>query len=373
MLLLPILAFAEDSLTPEPQFKQWTRGFKLKRMDDQKSQIDKCKHWDVVFVGDSITQFFEAGAGRDVWKREFVDGKYKCLNLGISGDRTQNVLWRFDRGFLDGYTAKVFSLMLGPNNSGHREEQFESPADTIAGLKAIVERIRAKHPESKIVLNPIFPCGSNVNSKNRIRNEIVNSEIKKWADGKTVFWLDFNPQFVNADGTLAKAIQFDGMKLHIGKPGYEVWTANLKPLLEEIIEGKAVSPKPENTKVVMANMPFEKDLPQGVVEELRHEDLDSISTNRLSIVYGPCFYDSVVFGTKKAKNLVKKDGEDFLECVFPDAKPGNILWAAKFSGLFDGYFTRTVYLTVGEGPVRDAIVKFVKKRQPQAKIVFDVD
>jgi beta-glucosidase len=369
--LMSIMAFAEDSLTPEPQYKFWTRGFKLKRMDLQQSRIDKCKEWDIVFVGDSITQFFEESFGRKIWNREYVEGRFKGLNLGISGDRTQNVLWRFDRGFLDGYKAKVFTIMLGTNNTGHRPEEMESPCDTIAGIKAVIGRIRAKHPESKIILNAIFPCGADAKNRNRIRNEIVNREIKKFADGKSVFWLDFNAQLVNADGTLKDEIKFDRMRLHIGTPGYEVWAANLKPLLEEIIDGKAISSKPANPKALIAEIPVEKDIPQGVVESLRLEDLDLISTNRLSIVKGPCFYDAVVFGTRAAKNLVKKQGEDYLENIFPSATLGNLLWTAKYSGLFDGYFVRNIIVTIDEGPVRDAIIQYIKKRQPLAKIIID--
>jgi beta-glucosidase len=369
--LMSFMAFAEDSLTPEPQYKFWTRGFKLRRLDAQKSKIDKCKEWDIVFIGDSITQFFEESLGKKVWNREFVEGRYQGLNLGISGDRTQNVLWRFDRGFLDGYKAKVFTIMIGTNNTGHRPEEMESPGDTIAGIKAIIGRIRAKHPESKIILNAIFPCGADAKNRNRIRNELVNREIKKFADGKNIFWLDFNPQLLNEDGTLKEEIGFDRMRLHIGAKGYEVWAANLKPILEKLIDGKSVSTKIENPKANVAEIPVEADIPQDVVESLRIEDLDLISTNRLAIVKGPCFYETVVFGSKSPKGFVKEANKDYLENIFPSATLGNLLWVAKYSGLFDGYFARNIIVTIESGSVRDAIVKCIKKRQPQAKIIID--
>lgn len=46
---------------------------------------------EVVFLGDSITQGWES-EGKEVWARRFAPRK--ALNLGISGDRTQHVLWR---------------------------------------------------------------------------------------------------------------------------------------------------------------------------------------------------------------------------------------------------------------------------------------
>src|SRR5439155_24541811 len=46
---------------------------------------------DLVFLGDSITQGWE-GEGKDVWRKFY--GARKAANFGISGDRTQHVLWR---------------------------------------------------------------------------------------------------------------------------------------------------------------------------------------------------------------------------------------------------------------------------------------
>ena len=70
--------------------------------------------YDIEFIGDSITQGWE-GAGNNVWQ-EFY-GQRKCINMGVSGDRTQNVLWRFEQGQLDGIKAKVAVVMIGTNNS----------------------------------------------------------------------------------------------------------------------------------------------------------------------------------------------------------------------------------------------------------------
>ena len=53
----------------------------------------------MVMIGDSITQGWE-GAGKNVWE-EFY-GNRAALNLGIGGDRTQHVIWRFQNGNLNG-------------------------------------------------------------------------------------------------------------------------------------------------------------------------------------------------------------------------------------------------------------------------------
>src|SRR5580698_5989309 len=55
--------------------------------------------YDLEFIGDSITQGWE-GAGKSVWTD--LGAKYKIINFGVSGDRTEHVLWRFEQGQLEG-------------------------------------------------------------------------------------------------------------------------------------------------------------------------------------------------------------------------------------------------------------------------------
>ena len=50
---------------------------------------------DLIFIGDSITHAWE-NAGKAVRAKHFA--KRNSVNLGISGDRTQHVLWRLDNG-----------------------------------------------------------------------------------------------------------------------------------------------------------------------------------------------------------------------------------------------------------------------------------
>jgi len=71
-------------------------------------------NYDIEFIGDSITQGWE-GRGTNVWQ-EFY-GRRKTINFGVSGDRIQHVLWRFEQGQLDGIKARVAVVMIGTNNS----------------------------------------------------------------------------------------------------------------------------------------------------------------------------------------------------------------------------------------------------------------
>ena len=114
--------------------------------------------YDIEFIGDSITQGWE-GAGKNVWQ-EFY-GKRKCINMGVGGDQTQHVLWRFEQGQLDGIKAKVAVVMIGTNNSNNNRAGAEdySTADILEGVQAIVRQIQTRQPDTKIILLGIFPRG----------------------------------------------------------------------------------------------------------------------------------------------------------------------------------------------------------------------
>lgn len=186
----------------------------------------------VVFLGDSITRHW-CDTGKEQWKRYLDNETYRPVNLGVSGDRTDEVLWRIDDGCLDGYEAKCVVLMIGTNNTGHFKVEDESPEDTASGIAAILKRIRAKQPKAKIVLCAIFPRGAKPDDPNRKRNEAVNRRIRAFADGKGVLWLDFNKQFLTPDGELTREMAPD--LLHPGPQGYELWFKALKPYLDKAV------------------------------------------------------------------------------------------------------------------------------------------
>ena len=104
---------------------------------------------------------------------------------------------------------------------------------TLDDVLAAAKRIRAKHPESKIVLLPIFPRGAKPDDKARVGNGKVNEIIRTYADGKGVIWLDFNDRFLLPDGTLPKAMFPD--ELHPNKDGYRIWADAVLPVFRKVV------------------------------------------------------------------------------------------------------------------------------------------
>ena len=188
---------------------------------------------DVLFLGDSITDFWR-NRGKAVWDTNFAS--LKAANFGISADRTQHVLWRMQHGELDGLKPKAVVLMIGTNNTGKErngDQMRNTTPEAIEGVTAVVKGLRAKLPETKILLLAIFPRGQKGDS---IRDQIkeVNTAIAKLDDGKFVRFLDINQKFLEPDGTLSTEIMPD--LLHPSEKGYQIWAAAIKEPLAELMK-----------------------------------------------------------------------------------------------------------------------------------------
>lgn len=188
---------------------------------------------ELVFLGDSITQGWE-GAGRQVWEQKWAP--LKAANFGIGGDRTEHVLWRLENGNFDGLKPKAIVLMIGTNNTGHQKPGgYQSPAElTASGVKVILEKLKAKCPDAKILLLGIFPRGADSNDAFRKQNEATNALIKANADDQTVFYMDISQKFLQPDGALTQEIMPD--RLHLSPKGYEIWADAIEPKVKELLK-----------------------------------------------------------------------------------------------------------------------------------------
>lgn len=222
------------AITPVPRPGGWMQQHERFNQISQKGEAQ------LVFLGDSITAGW-SGKGKDVWKKNWEP--LKAANFGIGGDRTEHVLWRLDHGNFDGLKPKLIVLMIGTNNTGHEgREQKElngakyhcTPEQTAEGVKLIIDKLKAKCPQSKILLLGIFPRGADSHNAMRQTNEKVNGIIKGYADDKTVYYMDIGAKFLGPDGTLSKDIMPD--LLHPNDKGYEIWTDAIRDKVNELMK-----------------------------------------------------------------------------------------------------------------------------------------
>ena len=212
----------------------WAGGPWSEKLDARVKEVQG-KELDFVFFGDSITMgwIYPSGGkmdgGKDVWERHF--GKLQTMNLGMSGDRTEHLLWRVAKqGQADGWTAKTIFVMIGINNHGQRRpgwSRSDSPAEAATGAKAIVDVLRAKHPESRIVLFGALPWAASDGFKwVRDYNEILAT----FAGGNVVF-RDIGGSFMESPEMQKKELFKDG--LHPNADGYEVYATEIEKILAE--------------------------------------------------------------------------------------------------------------------------------------------
>jgi len=215
------------AIIPAPRDEKWMAQHAGFVQQAQKGGID------ILFMGDSITDFWR-NRGSNVWNQYYASRH--AANFGISADRTQHVLWRLEHGELDGIHPKVVVLMIGTNNTG-KETDHKTPRNTVPevadGVQAVVNDIRAKLPDSKILLLAIFPRGT-LDDPQRAQVALINTLIAKLDDGKTVKFLDIGPKFLEFDGTLPKSIMPD--LLHPNAQGYQIWADAMEPALDEMLK-----------------------------------------------------------------------------------------------------------------------------------------
>jgi lysophospholipase L1-like esterase len=187
---------------------------------------------DVLLVGDSITQQWgsplDKGVLNESWKKHFAN--YRTINIGIGGDKAQNVLWRLDHGGVDGLQPKVVIVMIGNNNMFFAPETGVEAA--AKGAQMCVANVREKFPNAEVIAAKVLPCHAPSNDfyENIKKTNAVLDTLKLDSDPK-VHLLDLWSDFTHADGSIKKPL-FVPDNIHLSLEGYAVYAERLKPLID---------------------------------------------------------------------------------------------------------------------------------------------
>ena len=207
---------------------------KLGWMDRHDSMNAKARQGkiDLIYIGDSIVQRYE-GVGKPVWDHYYAPRN--ALNLGISGDRTQHVIWRLDHGNIDGLNSKLAIVMIGQNNGGHN-----TASEIAEGVTEVVKRIRSKLPNTKILLLGIFQRREKPTPERAVLAE-ANNIISKLADS-SVIYMDINSVYVQPDGTIPASLMPDFE--HPSELGFKRWAEAIEAKVAELMGDQPISPMP---------------------------------------------------------------------------------------------------------------------------------
>ena len=171
-----------------------------------------------VFLGNSIT---EGGN----WKKLLKDST--VINRGISGDNTFGVIARIEE-IIKLKPSKIF-ILIGTNDLS------KSIPDevVIENIFAIVSKIKAGSPKTKIFVQSILPVNETVekfpqqfNNANHILT--INDQLSRYAERLRYTYIDLYSKFLDDQGKLKASYTFDG--LHLNAAGYQHWVGILKSL-----------------------------------------------------------------------------------------------------------------------------------------------
>lgn len=195
------------------------------KMHAEDTLIAEYDQVDVLFVGDSIT----AGWDWKTWEQHFAP--LNAANFGIGGDNTGNVLWRLQHGAIGNLQPKLIVLLIGVNNVGALQETPEQAAD---GVTRVVQQLQLAWPNSKILLNAVFPFDQLATAPNRTKVKQLNKIIAKLGNNKTIFFKDYGPLLLEKDGSISPEIMKDF--LHPTAKGYEVWANAMTPDIKALLK-----------------------------------------------------------------------------------------------------------------------------------------
>jgi lysophospholipase L1-like esterase len=187
-------------------------------------------HANVLFLGDSITDLLQSGAGRPIWKTYFAP--LGAADFAVAGATTSEVLWQIQSGQVAAVTPDVVVILIGSNNLG----VGQSPVATATGIQAIVDDIQVELPETRILLLGLLPRSASAADPIRAGIAKVNRSIAKLADGQRIRFLDFGAAFLLLDGSLPTVVMPD--LLHPSLLGYQIYTVAIWPTLLDMLRDR---------------------------------------------------------------------------------------------------------------------------------------
>jgi len=180
---------------------------------------------DLVFIGDSIVEFW-GNRGKQVWAKYYAPRR--GANFGINGDCTEHIAWRVDNGNFDNISPKLVIVLAGTNNT-----RFNTAEQISDGVTLIVQKLRKKVPNAKILVMAIFPQGKRLDDYRRVKSVSANKTLKGIADGRMVHYIDIGHVFLKKDGTIDPKLLDD--YVHPTPEGYRLWAEAIEPKVAELM------------------------------------------------------------------------------------------------------------------------------------------
>lgn len=163
-----------------------------------------------VFLGDSLTE-------QGNWAQRFPE--LDVVNLGVSGDTTEQVLDRLED--VIGKKPTTVVVMVGTNDLAWRR----SVEQIVRNMESVLWRLRHELPGARLLVQSVLPRDREL--ADRVRE--INIHVRQFAPTVKAEWVDLWPRFAQEDGEIRAEYSPD--RLHLNEAGYEAWAEALRAVL----------------------------------------------------------------------------------------------------------------------------------------------
>ncbi|SIS80458.1 beta-glucosidase [Zobellia uliginosa] len=219
-------------INPAAQSVQRDGEWWIQRHETIKSRLKSDP--ELILVGNSIFHTLEKEDRKEVWTK-YLD-RYRTVDMGISGDRTENVIWRIENGTLEGINPKVAVVLIGTNNTdGNHYLNISTPEELADGIYRICSLLNQKLPNTEILLMGILHYGYKPNHRdniNKATNKLISTFPKKHSK---IHYINIGHTYIDGNGKVNKELMPD--YLHPNAEGhllmFEALDADIQKLISE--------------------------------------------------------------------------------------------------------------------------------------------
>lgn len=173
---------------------------------------------DLIIIGDSIAQHWGAFARRDF-------PNTSVINLGIGGERTQELIWRLGRLTAAESRPKAVILIIGTNNIS---EKSVTPCGAAAGILAAVEETERLWPNVDVFVMPILPRGKDVAFRDDDRKAVNDLLARSLQGSATTTLIAVNEENLTCRSRTNSCKNYRSDGLHLTASGYEILRDSIK-------------------------------------------------------------------------------------------------------------------------------------------------
>lgn len=205
-------------------------------IEKQTAALGPDKRLKLLLLGNSITQGFGgcralvAGKPGRAAMDAVIGDSLLWASAGISGDRTQSLLWRIQNGGYEKARPENVAITIGVNNlnGGDRPEEIAE------GIILVAQEAARRYTGARIILFGLLPAGADDSDPRRVKSNAVHARLaaSKERLPEGVEYIDPTPWFIDAgnNGALLPGL-YSGDCIHLTEGGYQVWSRHIGQLI----------------------------------------------------------------------------------------------------------------------------------------------